>query len=297
MDNNQPQPTPTDNPPSGGQVTSQQSSGTVPTSPTTQPTGTVNGQPFQPTPPMPSSQFEQMSDQKPSKWRYFFIVLGILQVIGVALYFLIINYAIQQAKAGVSGTEFIGLAVDVTLVPAIGLIAFINLVSLPIYMVKRKPHGKGLVSSILSLTISIILALVAAYSAYQFIVVTPKHINNLRQQTQQKIQQLNAGNANPEITEAQAAQLLQSCQLKGFYYTNQTDKSDGEWGQLSPTGVVLTKLNGNPYRISIADNLVPVLVPIARAAQKTCGEPQFWHDGSYEQFQNGHWYFNGQIVN
>ena len=266
-----------------------------------QPAGIVNGQPFQPTTTVPNSQFEQPSDQKPSKWHYFFIVLGILQVIGVVVFFLIMTWAIQQARAGVSGTEFIGLLVYATLVPAVGLIAFINLIGLPMYMRRHKPHGKGLVFSILSLSVSVILALYGAYSVYQFRVAAPKQIKQLSQQTQQKIQaqqqQFNADNANPEITKAEAIQLLQSCQLKGFYYTNQTDKSDGEWGELSSTGVVLTKTNGQPYRISISDSLVSELVPIARAAQKTCGEPQFWHDGTYEQFQNGHWYFKGQVVN
>ena len=70
----------------------------------TQPTAVANGQPFQPTTPMSRSQLEQISDQKPSKWRYFFIVLGILQAIGVVVFFLIINWAIQQAKAGVFGS-------------------------------------------------------------------------------------------------------------------------------------------------------------------------------------------------
>jgi hypothetical protein len=60
---------------------------------------------------------------------------------------------------------------------------------------------------------------------------------------------------------------------------------------------VLTKVDGQPYRISIADRLIPELVPIAREAQKTCVNPQFWHDGNYEQYHDGHWYFNGQVAN
>ncbi|MDB5163671.1 MAG: hypothetical protein JWS12_288 [Candidatus Saccharibacteria bacterium] len=269
---------------------------------TTQPTAVANGQPFQPTTPMSSSQFEQLSEQKPSKWRYFFIVLGMLQALGVGIFFFVMTWAIQQAKAGVSGTEFIGLIVYVTLVPAVGLIAFINLVGLPMYMRRHKPHGKGMVFSILSLLVSVILALYGAYSVYQFRVATPKHIQQLSQQSQQKIQaqqqQFTADNSKPEITKDEAIQLLKTCKLKGFYYTNQTTKDDsGNWGELSSTGVVLTKIDGKPYRISIADRLIPELVPIAREAQKTCGDPQFWHGGNYEQYKNGHWYFNGQVVN
>ena len=155
-------------------------------------------------------------------------------------------------------------------------------------MRRHKPQGKGMVFSILSLLVSVILALYGAYSVYQFRVAAPKHIQQLSHQTEQKIQakqqQFNADNASPEITKDDAIALLNSCQLRGFYYTNQTSpKEDGNWAESSSTGVVLTKIDGKPYRISIADRLVPELVPIARQAQKTCGgQPQFWHDGHYE---------------
>ncbi len=298
------QPTITPSPDSNGQLAQPSSNGVSPINPSPQPTVVVNGQPNQPITPISSSQFEQITDQRPSKWRYFFIVLGILQAIGVGIFFMVMTWAIQQAKAGVSGTEFIGLIVYATLVPGVGLIAFINLVGLPIYMSKHKPHGKGLVLSILSLLVSVILALYGAYSVYQFRVALPKHINKLTQQSQQKFQtqqqQFATNNSKPEITKDEAIQLLKTCKLKGFYYTKQTDKSDpanGGWGELSSTGIVLTKVDGQPYRISIADRLIPELVPVAREAQKTCGDPQFWHDGNYEQYQNGHWYFNGKVVN
>jgi hypothetical protein len=264
----------------------------------------VNGQAYEPATPIPGSLLEQMPANKPSKWRYFFIVLGVLQILVVVLFFFVIWWAIQQAKAGVSGTEFIGLFLFITLVPAAGILAIINLVGLPIYMKKHKPHGKGMVFSILSLAVSSVLILYGAYSIYQLRVVVPRQANEFTKQSQQKFQaqrqQFATDNARPEITKDEATQLLKTCKLKGFYYTNQTDKSDvanGGWGELSSTGVVLTKIDGQPYRISIADRLIPELVPIAREAQKTCGEPQFWHNGSYEQYQNGHWYFNGQVVN
>ena len=267
-------------------------------------TPVVNGQPNQPTTLISSGELEQISLQKSTKSRYFFIVLGILQAIGVATFFLIMTWATLQAKAGVSGTEFIGLLVYVSLVPAVGLIAFINLIGLPVYMRSHKLYGKGKALGIISLSISIILALCGAYSVYQFEVVLPKKMKQLSQQTQQKSQaekqQFAADNAKPEITKDEAIQLLKTCKLKGFYYTNQNDKSDpanGGWGEISSTGVVLTKIDRQPYRISIADKLIPELVPIAREAQKTCVKPQFWHDGNYEQYKDGKWYFKGQVVN
>lgn len=266
--------------------------------PPSQVAGMVNGQAFAAS-PMSSSQLGQLSEQKPSKWRYFFIVLGVLQALGVAMFF-----GIMSSIAGQTGGEFVALLLFVTLVPAVGLIALINLIGLPIYMRKNKPHGKGLVFSIISLVISVILALYGAYSVYQMRVAVPKHINELseqsRQKSEQRQQEFATANAKPEITKEEAIQLLKTCKLKGFYYTNQTDKSDpanGGWGELSSTGVVLTKVDGQPYRISIADKLIPELVPIAREAQKTCGGPQFWHDGTYEQYKDGKWYFKGEVVN
>lgn len=266
-----------------------------------QPAGVVNGRPiYGTTTPMSRSELEQLSEKKPSKWRYFFMILGILQAAGVALFFLVMLWASQQAKAGVSGTEFIALILFVTVVPAVAIISLINLIGLPIYMRKSKPHGKGLVLNIVSLVISTLLVLYGAYNVYGLYFYPKKLSEESRQKFEQQDREFAAANAKPEITKEEAIQLLKSCKLKGFYYTNQTDKSDpanGGWGELSSTGVVLTKVDGQPYRISIADKLIPELVPIAREAQKTCGGPQFWHDGTYEQFKDGKWYFKGEVVN
>ncbi|MGI9027757.1 MAG: hypothetical protein ACR2FM_02855 [Candidatus Saccharimonadales bacterium] len=278
----------------------QQVNTTLPSKPVQQPVAVVNGQPYTPTTPMSSSQIEQLSDQKPSKWRYFFIVLGILQAAGVALFLLVMLWASQQAKAGVSGTEFIALILFVTVVPAVAIISVVNLIGLPIYMRKHKPHGKRLVLSILSLVISALLALYGAYNVYGLYIYPKKLSEQSRQKSEQRQQDFAAANSKPEITKEEAIQLLKTCKLKGFYYTSQTDKSDpanGGWGELSSTGVVLTKVDGQPYRISIADKLIAELVPIAREAQKTCANPQFWHDGTYEQYKDGKWYFKGEVVN
>ena len=255
----------------------------------------------QPSSLVSGSKFDQYQNIKPSKWRYFFVVLGILQVLGVAVFFLIMFWAIEQAKAGVSGTEFTGLALFVTLVPAVGIIALINLIGLPIYMRKFKPHGKGLVLALISFLISVILFLYGAYTVYQLRVAVPRQIDESSEQSrkdsEQREQEFAADNANPEITKEEAITLLQSCKLKGFYYTKEAEKEHGTSPATSATGVVLTKIDGEPYRISIADRLVDELVPIAREAQKTCGGPQFWHDGSYEQFKDGSWYFKDEVVN
>ena len=243
----------------------------------------ANGQSFEPSAPAPFVQFEQTPAKKPTKWRFLFIILGILQIVGIGLFFMIVT-----SIGGQSGSEFIVLALGLTLIPAIGFVGLVNLIGLPIYMLKRKPHGKGLVFSIISLLISLVLFSFGAFTLYQLRVAAPKQIQQLSRNSEQKFaaqqQQFNADNAKPEITKADAVALLSSCQLKGFYYTMQTSPiADGNWAESSTTGVVLTKIDGKPYRISIADRLITELVPIARQAQKNCaGQPQFYHDGHYE---------------
>lgn len=100
--------------------------------------------------------------QKPSKWHYFFVFLAILQALGVGLFFLVMADAAQKAKDGMSGTEFVAILVYVTIVPTVGFAALINLIGLPICMVKRRPRAVGLVLGVLSLLISLGLFLFAA---------------------------------------------------------------------------------------------------------------------------------------
>ncbi len=232
--------------------------------------------------------------RKPSKWRYLFIALGILQIFGIAIFIATVTSAYNLAKHGVSGTEFLVLILLTTVVPAVGLIAIINIIGLPIFVIKNKVRGIGLVLCIISFAISIIPAIYGGYTMYQLRVEAPKQRkaenDKLNNDIAQREHAFKVDNSKPEISEAEAIKLLNSCQLKGFYYTNQTTRDDGGWGELSSTGVVLTKVNGQPYRISIATRLESTLIPIARKAQKKCGGPQFWHDGAYEQQQpDGSW--------
>ena len=253
-------------------------------------------QPFQTLGPPPPEQQQSASRRKFLNWRNIFIALGVLQVLGVVSFLLIIFSVV-----GKTGSEFIALGLGYTLLPALGLISLVNLIGLPIYFLKHKPHGKKLALVAISFVVSLILGLYGAYNAYQVFFVVPQmskdFIAKMEQERQLRDQQFAADNAKPEITKEEAIELLKSCQLKGFYYTNQTDKQNGGWGELSSTGIVLTKIDGKPYRISIADRLVPELVPAARAAQKTCTDPQFSHEGTYEEYKDGKWYFKGQVVN
>ena len=138
--------------------------------PQTRPAAVVNGQSDKPTTPTFDSQYERVLVKKPSKWRHFFtdffIALGVLQVLGVCLFLLVMTDLVQKAKDGASGTEFIALIVYITIVPTVGFAALINLIGLPIYIVKHRPRAVGLVVSVLSLLISLGLFLFAVNVFY-----------------------------------------------------------------------------------------------------------------------------------
>lgn len=243
--------------------------------------------------------------QKTSKWQYFFYLISALQILGVVFFFAMLWWAIKKAKTGMSGTEFIALWLYMTVVPAVGLIALINVIGLPIYLITKKPRGKSLIFNFVSLVLSLVIALYVAYAVYQTYVVTPARLQEQSEQSrivsEQEDQTFAAENQKPEITKEEAINLLTTCQLRGFYYTNQTRPEElGDIrfpaAEASTTGIVLVKVDGKPYRISIADRHIPELVPIARKAQKTCPDLQFWHDDAYEQYENGAWYFKGNPV-
>ena len=110
---------------------------------------------------------QQRPIPKPSKWRYFFIFLAILQVVGIGLFIQVMTSAAQMAKDGASGSEFIAMIVYFTIVPAVGFVALINLIGLPIYMAKHRPRTIGLILSIVSLLFSFGLFLYTADIVYQ----------------------------------------------------------------------------------------------------------------------------------
>jgi hypothetical protein len=249
--------------------------------------------------PLNGAQPDLSFDQKSSKWRPFFIVLGILQAAGVTLFILATVGASQLSKAGVSGMEFIVMILLATLVPAVVIVALINLVGLPIYMAKHKPQGKALAFSIVSVVISALLVVYGAYNVYHLYAAPSNLAEQSREKTRLLTEQFNTGQTLSEIPKEEAVELLKTCKLKEFYYTKQTGKADqvnGGWGELSSTGVVLIMVDGAPQGISIADKLITELVSEARNAQKTCAGPQLWHDGAYEQYKDGAWYFKGEAV-
>lgn len=224
---------------------------------------------------------------------WFFIIIGIIQVLVLSIYGYIIYSLIKNAQAGNSGMEIIAIVINRVAIPAIVVVALINLVGLVVYFVRYKPKKMIRIGFALSLVLSVAVIGYVGYGVYA------NYSNEIEYQEQNKIidiknsekqQRYIADNARPEITKETTIELLKSCQLKGIYIGDQTDREGGGWGELSLTGVVLTKIDGQPYRISVADRLIPEIVPIAREAQKTCPDLQFSIDGKYEMRQaDGTW--------
>lgn len=225
-----------------------------------------------------------------------FIVLGILQALGVGIILSLVLWAIYHGEKATVPLGYFFLYLHTNLIPFLAILAFINLVGLPIYLIRRKPRVRGWVLSALSLIVSAVIASYSVYLLYNLLVVLPKesqeHVARLERAAEERDRQFAADNVKPEITKEEAIAILKTCQLNYFYYTKQTDRENGQWGELSSTGVVLIKREGQPYTLSIAKKHEAQLVPIAREAQQTCGDgPVFWYDGDYEsQRQDGTWF-------
>jgi hypothetical protein len=236
----------------------------------------------------------QRSTRRLNISRNYYIISGALQLVGVAFF-----VYVYFVTAGKSGSEFVYLFMLITLLPFLAAMALVNLIGLPFFLYKHRTQGKVLVLPAASLLVSLGIFLYGAYGIYQTRVVMPKQISQHSKNTQDKLREYKEEDQQGigEISKEEAITMLQNCKVMGFYYTNQNDRNNGAWGELSATGVVSTSTSDGRYRLSVADRLVSELVPIAREAQKTCSGPQFSHDGDYEQWKEGHWYFKGVLVN
>lgn len=85
------------------------------------------------------------------------------------------------------------------------------------------------------------------------------------------------------LTVEEATKILDNCRVIGFYYPDPREDDPLITESLSKTGIiVVTDNDGKPIRIHIDQSQVATMVPIARNAQKTCKDLQFWN-GTYEQ--------------
>lgn len=222
------------------------------------------------------------SSNRSSKWQLFFVILSILQIVCFVLPYLVL--VVSMLLFGV-GYIYLIMALVPMYILISTPIALISLFALPFFMRRNELTGRMRVLIITSLVFSI-LTILQTISFVASSLSFDASLNHVKQQINKDSDEFERGVV--EISNSEAEELLLSCKLRGFFYTNQTNKNDGEWGELSDSGVVLTRVEGKPYRISIADKLIPELVPIAREAQKKCGGwPQFFHDGINEPVPTG----------
>jgi hypothetical protein len=93
------------------------------------------------------------------------------------------------------------------------------------------------------------------------------------------------------LTIEQATETLNACKVMGFYYPGSTIEDDDAAKQAyDATGIVLVSdLDDEPIRIHTSPATIEQLAPIARNAQASCPNLQFWN-GRYEQRNaNGNW--------
>lgn len=94
------------------------------------------------------------------------------------------------------------------------------------------------------------------------------------------------------LTVEQAREVLNTCRVIGFYYPGSSSENDGDAAKRAydATGIVLVSdLDDEPIRIHTSPTTIEQLAPIARNAQASCPNLQFWN-GRYEQRdENGNW--------
>jgi hypothetical protein len=124
----------------------------------------IDERPYQPITAMTSSTTQQISDNNPSKWRYFFIALGIVQAFCATVFFVLMLLLAQNTDSGFSGGEFGSIILFILVFPFIAVIALINLISLPIYLKKNKSSEDERTLSFVSLALSLFLVLYGIYN-------------------------------------------------------------------------------------------------------------------------------------
>ncbi|MDB5168459.1 MAG: hypothetical protein JWO55_717 [Candidatus Saccharibacteria bacterium] len=94
------------------------------------------------------------------------------------------------------------------------------------------------------------------------------------------------------LTVEQATEVLGACKVIGFYYPGSNIEDDGDAARQAydATGIVLVSdFDDAPIRIHTSPAAIEQLAPIARNAQASCPNLQFWN-GRYEQRDaNGNW--------
>ncbi len=181
-------------------------------------------------------------------WDYVYAISQIIQLL-IVVVILAVTF-VPALREGPGTTFALGLIVIPILVLVLAMIALSNLVTLPLYMIKKRPGSIASVAGILSLLLSIVILLGVGYFIYQF-------------------QSARTPGTVTEISVEQAKEMLIKCDIDAFYTRSAFKDMRPED---SSTGVLLYTSNGkDTLLLNIAKRHMPELLPIAQDAQKTCG--------------------------
>lgn len=118
------------------------------------------------TPPVPLLKFNTIADGALThyvsvKWRYFFIVIALLQIIAIVLILQAMNTAAQGAENGEFDSGIALLYAYLMFGLPAAILGAINLITLPIYAYRAKIHGIGFALCAVSLIVSIVVVILA----------------------------------------------------------------------------------------------------------------------------------------
>lgn len=220
----------------------------------------------------------------------------------------VLPIAFVSSVADQPGSEFLVFFLIPVFIVA-GLFGVANLFVLPRFLARRYFNGPFKALTIGLLIFSVLAAILGALmvaGVFRSVSSFKDHEHESQKITQYYTQ--SEATARSDATVEQVTTLLNDCKVIGLYYTKQDGTDGAENAEKTSTGILLYHVpksysgtttpasnTNDEYRVHLADRMVSTLVPIARNAQHTCGI-QFWHDGNYEQWKAGHWYFNDQLV-
>jgi hypothetical protein len=226
--------------------------------------------PSNPSTVMPE-QLAPQPPQSPAKWSWWVGILTGLAVADVGFVFASMAYLVSLAKSGVSGTEFMAIL----LIPFILASFPLSLSAFILAGLHLKRHSLvGRIKAFI-ITCLVLSGLILAFGVYVIIsnLVSLSKFSEAQQQSDQHAREMAAAYAPKEVTEADALNLLTTCQIHQFYYGPQKDVQDEiDAAGRTNSGLVLIRLDDKPWRLTATDQMGAKLLPSVEASKQKCGD-------------------------
>jgi hypothetical protein len=144
-------------------------------------------------PSQPINSPEPTPPPKKSRgWKIYFVFLALANIVTIAFPLLVLAWAIQQAKGGVSGTEFIGILIAPLQLAGFG-VAILNVITISIFLRKKHPRKAVTIFGLVAVILSALYVGGVAITAY-------RDVQHSRQ-------------FNTSISKDEAISLINSCQV------------------------------------------------------------------------------------